>query len=112
VNSDSIDLRLLPEERVRLLRVAGVLRLELDGERCWLSVAPARAFPASDPDHYVAFLDGAGKDIGVIRDPALMDAESRKLLEEELAQRYFVPVVLRVIRAKEEFGSVYWTVET
>ena len=72
----------------------------------------ARAFPLSDPEHYIGFLDGAGKDVGILHDPGLLDPESRKVVEEELEKRYFVPIVERVTGVKEEFGTIYWTVET
>ena len=60
----------------------------------------------------MGFLDGAGKDIGLLHDPDLLDAESRRTVDEELEKRYFVPVVERVLSVKEEYGTVYWTVET
>ena len=77
-----------------------------------MKVSPARAFPLSDPDHYIGLLDGNGKDIGLIYDPALLDADSRNVIEKDLERRYFVPQVERVLYTKEEFGTIYWTVET
>lgn len=110
--SGSFDLRLFDPKRIRLFRAAGVTRLTWENERSWIKVVVTRAFPVSDPDHYIGFLDGNGKDIGLVVDPALLDPESRQTLEEELEKRYFVPVVERVIKVKEEFGAVYWTLET
>jgi hypothetical protein len=110
--SDHLDLRMLEPKQVRVFRHAGVTRLTLENNRSWIKVAVARAFPLSDPDHYVGFLDGAGKDIGMVYDPSLLDADSRRLVDEELERRYFVPVVERVQSVKEEFGTVYWKVET
>lgn len=108
----SFELRILDPKRAKVFRVAGVTRLTIEEDRSWTKVSVARAFPLSDPDHYLGFLDGAGKDIGLLHDPALLDADSRKIVEEELEKRYFVPVVERVLTVKEEFGTVYWTVET
>ncbi len=109
---DTTDLRILEPKRIRLFRVAGVTRLTYEGERSWLKADSFRAFPISEPGRYIGFLDGNGKDIGLVVDPAAMDSGSRLVLEEELELRYFVPVVRRVEGVKEEFGTVYWTVET
>lgn len=106
------ELRILDPKQVKLFRTGGVTRLTIKNECSYLRIISARAFPLSDPDHYIGFLDGAGKDIGLIVDPSLLDPESRQILEEELEKRYFVPVVERVISVKEEFGTVYWRVET
>jgi len=110
--SESFDLRLFDPKRIRLFRVAGVTRLTWENERSWTKVAVVRAFPVSDPDHYIGFLDGEGRDIGLVVDPGQLDPESRQTLAEELEKRYFVPVVERVVGVKEEFGTVYWTLET
>jgi len=53
-----------------------------------------------------------GKDIGLLVDPARLDPESRKILEEELELRYFIPIVKKVLSVKEEYGAVYWELET
>ncbi|MDE2126637.1 MAG: DUF1854 domain-containing protein [Armatimonadetes bacterium] len=111
-DTSAIDLRILQPQEVQLLRLAGETRLVLAGDRCYLRVTVARAFPLSDPDHYIGFLDGAGKDIGVLPEADHLDAESRKIVAEELERRYFVPVVLKVISVTEEHGALYWKVMT
>jgi len=108
----SFELRILQAKQMRVFRHAGVPRLTLENDRSWTKVAVARTFPLSDPDHYLGFLDGAGKDIGMLEDPALLDAGSRQVIDEELAKRYFVPIIEKVFSVKEEFGTVYWKVET
>ncbi len=108
----SFELRILDPKRMRVFREAGVARMTLENERSWTKVSVARAFPLSDPDHYIGFLDGAGKDVGLLIEPDQLDAESRRIVDEELEKRYFVPVVERVVNTKEEFGTIYWTVET
>ena len=109
---ESFELRILDPGRIRIFRVAGVTRLTILENRSWTKVMVARAFPLSDPHHYLGFLDGAGKDIGLLHDPNALDVESRKIVDEELDKRYFVPVVERSLSVKEEYGTVYWRVET
>jgi hypothetical protein len=108
----SFELRILDPKTTRLFRVAGVTRLTIEGDRSWAKVSPSRAFPLSNPDHYIGFLDGDGKDVGLLYDPSQLDAESRTLIAEDLERRYFVPIVERVLRVREEFGTIYWDVET
>ena len=109
---DSFELRILDPTRTTLRRVAGLTRLTIAGDRSWTRACPARAFPISNAQQYIGFLDGAGKDIGILEDPSLLDEESRAILEEDIELRYFVPVVTRVHKVKVEFGTVYWSVET
>ena len=108
----SFELRILDAKRIKVFRQAGVARLTLQDDRSWIKVSVARSFPLSDPDHYLGFLDSAGKDVGLLIDPSLLDLDSRKVVDEELEKRYFVPVVERVLSVKEEYGTVYWKVET
>ncbi len=109
---DSFDLRVLDPAKTTLRRIGGLTRLTIAGDRSWTRANPARAFPVTDPDHYIGFLDGAGKDIGILYDPALLDEESQRILAEDIEMRYFVPVVTEVKKVKVEFGAVYWDVET
>lgn len=108
----SFELRIFDPKRIRVFRAAGVPRLTILDDRSWVKISVARAFPLSDPDHYIGFLDGNGKDAGLLHDPGLLDTDSRRIVDEELEKRYFVPVVERVISVKEEFGTIYWVVET
>ena len=112
VDPASFELRVLDPKRIRVFRAAGVPRLTLIEDRSWIKISVARAFPLSDPDHYIGFLDGNGKDVGLLNDPGLLEVDSRRVVDEELEKRYFVPVVERVVSVKEEFGTVYWIVDT
>jgi|SRR5579872_4784028 len=109
---ESFELRILDPKEVRLFRVGGVLRMTLGEERSYLRVRVARAFPLSDPHHYYGLLDGAGKDIGMIVDPAQLDRESHALADDAVEKHYFVPVVQEVLSVKEDYGSVVWDVAT
>lgn len=109
---DSFELRVLDPKQVRLFYTHGLLRLTLEEERSYLKTRIVRAFPISDPTHYYGLLDGAGKDIGMLVDPAELDSESRRIAEEALESRYFVPVVQTVYEVKDDFGSIVWDVET
>ena len=82
---------LFPGE-VRLFRDASNrLRLTVEGQRSYLDVKVVRAFPLSDPDGYIGFLDGKDKLIGLIREPDALDAESLALARKDMHRRYFTP---------------------
>src|SRR5580704_11300524 len=108
-------LRALSVADVRLFRSSpgdARVRLTYAGERSFVSVAIARAFPFSKPDEYVGFQDGAGKDIGILPSLEGIDDESRKVIDEEMERRYFTPTVHKVNLVTEMQGTVTWEVET
>ena len=74
-------------------------------------VVPVRAFPISDPDHWISICDEHGQEILRIDDIATLAADVRKIIELELAQREFVPVIRRILSATHHEPSD-WIVET
>jgi len=91
---------------------SGKVRLVIEGDRCYLDVKPARAFPFSAPETCLGLLDDKDKVIGLIGGPEDLDMVSRQTLRNALERRYFLPNVTRVLQAKEEFGAVYCDVLT
>ncbi len=74
-------------------------------------VEPVRCFPLTHRDEHVSLLDVEGRE--VLRIAALNELaeEPRRLLEQELAEREFSPVIRRILGA----GTVapcHWDVET
>ncbi len=110
--AENYELQILDPARMRLFYHGGVLRMTLADDRSYRAVRGYRAFPISDPDHYYGLLDGEGKDIGVIPNPAMLDAESRAAAESEMEKRYFVPVVRKVLDIRDDYGALIWDVET
>ena len=55
-----------------------------------------RCFPFSDPDRYISIREpeADGKEIGLIEDIRRLPGETRAMLEEQMALRYFTPVIL------------------
>ena len=53
-----------------------------------------------------------GKELGIIKNLADLSERNRRLVEEELEIRYFVPQITKIISLKDEYGSVYMTVVT
>jgi hypothetical protein len=104
---------ILDPTKVRLWRTeAGKIRMEIEGDRSVLHVNIARAFPVSHPEHYIGFRDEDDKDVGMVVEPGKLDPKTRKIVDEQLRKRYFVPVITRIHSIKEEYGVGHWIVET
>jgi len=109
------DYESLDPARVKLWRdVSGFVRMTVNGDQTYFEVKAVRAFPLSDPDRYVALLDARGADrvIGLVTDPGDLEEESRRTLTDCLQAHYFVPTITRVVKLTEEFGAVYFDIET
>jgi hypothetical protein len=80
--------------------------------RSHVGVAPVRAFPLSAPRHGVALCDTAGRELLWIENLDQLPSATRRILEEELAQREFVPILRRVLRISATSEPSEWEVET
>jgi len=109
---ETADLRYLDPRKLRFFRHGATLRLTVEEESSYLKVTIVRTFPLSYPERYLSVRAGDNKEVGVLVDGAELDEENRRLVAEELERRYVVPVIRRVIRIKERFGTVDWEVET
>lgn len=90
----------------------GRLLLQQDARSPGAPVQPVRMFPISDPNHWVALCDPAGRELLCIEDLALLPPASRRLLENELASREFIPVIERVHGVSSLSEPCEWDVET
>ena len=89
------------------------LVLKKDGEeKTYNAVQIKRAFPFEKEDEFIVIADGDGKDLGFYRRLSDLPDEQRALLLEELARRYFMPKIQKVLKAADRFGFSYWKVET
>src|SRR3954452_16485606 len=63
-----------------------------------VGVEPVRAFPISDPDRWVSLCDAEGSEVACVAALAGLAPNVRRILEEELARREFVPIVRKIVR--------------
>jgi len=73
---------------------------------------PVRAFPIAAPDEGLALVDADGRELAWIEAPATLPAEIRKLLEEELASREFLPQIKSIRHVSSFATPSTWEVET
>lgn len=71
-----------------------------------------RCFPHSMPDEWISVRDVEGNELGMIQKLTDFNERVQELLQEQIRLRYFAPEILKIIDVKEEFGNVYWDVET
>jgi hypothetical protein len=77
-----------------------------------VAVQPVRAFPLSAPDEGLSLVSAEGVELAWIDRPDTLPAAQRAMLDEELAQREFVPVILR-LRSVSTFSTPStWEVDT
>ncbi len=99
--------------RVRLDRDAWgqLVLIGADGQ-LHTGIEPVRAFPFSDSERWVSLRDGEWQELLLIQDLAALDARSRAVLEDELAQREFVPVIRRIRHISALTEPAEWVVDT
>jgi uncharacterized protein DUF1854 len=98
---------------------AGALTLDFRTGRLWAqkdgverAVVVRRCFPWSEPGRFLSLRDDAEREFALVHDPAELDAESRRVLEDALAEVGFVLEVTRVLEIEEEVEIRQWRVET
>jgi hypothetical protein len=85
--------------------------IDADGAR-HVGVTPVRMFPFSDPQHWLSITDSSGREIVCIEDVADLSPQIREVLQVDLSQREFVPVIQRIIRVSSILEPCEWLVET
>jgi hypothetical protein len=82
-----------------------------DGRRL-VGVEVARAFPISAPGEFISICDANGQEVVRIEDPGTLPPGVWKVLEEELAQREFVPIVLQIKQVFADTEPSEWHLVT
>jgi len=113
LDEPSGEVRILDPASVRLFRnEAGVPQMEVAGEFTCLRVQVKCSFPLSKPHEYVSFRDGANREVGLIENLKDLDHDTRRIVEEEIERRYFLPEITAIYSINGHFGSYEWDVET
>lgn len=95
------------------LRRGGDGRLVAIVDGAPVAVRLRQCFPWSEPHRQLSLRDREDREVALVEDPAaLPDEESRRALEEALAEAGFVLEVTRVLAIDEEVEIRQWRVET
>jgi hypothetical protein len=88
------------------------LVLTMDDGTQHVGVHPVRGFPISDPQRGLALCTAQGRELVWIDDVASLPADVRSVLQEELAQREFLPKIERIFRISMQTEPCEWEVQT
>jgi len=77
-----------------------------------VAVRLRQCFPWSEPGRHLSLRDEDDQEIALVEDPAGLDPQSRRALEQALAEAGFVLEVVRILAIEEEVEIRQWTVET
>jgi hypothetical protein len=100
-----------PDYRLRRNAFGKLELISSDGE-IHAGVVPVRAFPISAPADGIALVDPYGHELAWIDEFGDLPEELRTLLETELAQREFMPVITRIVSVASFATPSTWQVET
>jgi hypothetical protein len=104
-----------PSNKVESVRrsPSGQLVVRLRGQADEVADAKvARCFPWSLTDRYIAIRDKEGKELALLSTLAELDETSRRVVEQELADKIFNPRIQKVTAYKHEFGVISITAVT
>jgi Domain of unknown function (DUF1854) len=108
---DTEELHYLDPPTIRFERAGARLHLDLGGT-AHRNVTVTCAFPLSLPLRFLSVRDADNNEIGMIKDASELDAENLRIITEALERRYLMPIIQRVLRVKERFGTLDWEVIT
>ncbi len=77
-----------------------------------VGVVPVRAFPIGAPDEGLSLLGSDGHELVWVERLSALPADLRRLLEEELAQREFTPMIQRIEAVSTFSTPSTWQVAT
>ena len=98
-----------PEKCVFSLNPNGFLAAEIDGKE-FKRVILTRTLPLSLPDEYICISDIEKNEVGIIEKIADFSPEQQELINSELSQRYYCPVIDKIEIIKEKMGNFYFDV--
>jgi Domain of unknown function (DUF1854) len=90
---------------------AGRLELTINGE-VFRNVTPVRAYPVTAPHEGIVLMSKDGKELLWIARMADCEPQFAALVNEELAQRDFMPVISEITRVSSFVTPCTWTVAT
>ncbi len=87
-------------------------RLTIQGDRTLLHARLFRCFPLTSPDAFISIQDESGRELGIMKDLAGLDPDSRKALDEYMDRRYFTPIIEKITALTQEASMWRWEVST
>src|SRR5262245_16050748 len=100
-------------KQIRLSRDAcSTLSLTIAGEQSYNGVGIVCSAALLISKRYICFLDSEGREICMVRDPAVLEEQTRQFISGELKRRYMTAIIERVDSVRTESGTSYFKVMT
>jgi hypothetical protein len=78
----------------------------------FVNVEPVHMFPITDPGRWISICDAEAIELICIEDLENLAPDVRKVLEEELEVREFLPIIRKIIKLSTKTEPSEWVVET
>jgi hypothetical protein len=85
--------------------------IDVEGVR-HVDVTPVRAFPTTDPTHWISIVGAEGQELACVADLNDLSENTRRTLDAEFADREFAPVIRRIVNVSAMNEPSEWMVET
>lgn len=99
----------LPENCVFSKNENGFLAAKINGKE-HKRVILTRSLPLNFPNDYICISDIEKNEVGIVEHMSAFSAEQQALMNDELDQRYYCPVITRIDSIKEKMGHFYFDV--
>ncbi|HEX3026789.1 MAG TPA: DUF1854 domain-containing protein [Clostridia bacterium] len=106
--SDAIDIGLLDLTKAEFFVTPGGFTGLKYGDKEYSRITLRRALPIGHPMEYISVADKDNKEIGMIRSVLDLSEQPRRIVVNELENRYYCPVVQEVKSVKDNLGYVYF----
>lgn len=107
-------MKFLTSENARFSRTEGgfVSLKTIDKE--YTRVGVYLTFPLTNPEEFISIreADEKAKEIGMIEKLSQLEPDQQEMIREQIKLRYFIPVIIKVMDVKDEYGYAYWHVQT
>ena len=98
-----------PESCVFAQNKNGFLTATIDGKE-YKRVILTRTLPLNFPDDYICISDIEKNELGIIEHKNDFPKEQQELIDLELMQRYYCPVITKIVSVKDKMGNFYFDV--
>jgi len=85
--------------------------IDAEGTR-HVDVTPVRAFPTTDPQHFISIVSAEGHELVCLADLKDVPQNTREMIEADFRDREFAPVIRRIKNVSALAEPSEWTVET
>jgi hypothetical protein len=101
---------LTPENTAFFASDSGFLGARIKGTE-YKRIILMRTLPLTGPEVFICVSDIEKNELGIIEKVADFGEEQAKLIDAELSQRYFCPVITEILSVREKFGNFYFDVK-